>query len=62
MFIKVLEYETANPDQDGTGNVEKHFEPPSGKEITHAMDDDPDKFNNTTTCEPSWTGQRSHHQ
>jgi len=43
MFIKALEYETANPDQDATGTEMHHFDPHTGKEVTV---DDPDEFNN----------------
>ena len=49
MFIKALEYETANPDQDSKGNVANHFDPNSGKEIINAMDDDPDELKGTTS-------------
>jgi len=32
MFIKALEYETVNPDQDGQGNEGRAFDPTTGKE------------------------------
>ena len=32
MFIKALEYETVNPDQDGQGNQGHQFDPTTGKE------------------------------
>jgi hypothetical protein len=32
MFIKALEYETVNPDQDGQGNEGHVFDPDTGKE------------------------------
>jgi hypothetical protein len=40
MFIKALEYETANPDQDSTGSiVAHHFDPTTGRETTQPVDD-----------------------
>jgi hypothetical protein len=47
MFIKALEYETANPDQDSTGNVANHFDPVTGKETSHDLDE----FNGTTSAD-----------
>lgn len=61
MFIKALEYETVNPDQDGQGNEGHHFDP-----TTHAEKKvDPDSRRTHPTVDPinshnhALNGQRS---
>ena len=40
MFIKALEYETVNPEQDSTGNEGRAFDPTTGREEKIDMDEE----------------------
>ena len=58
MFIKALEYETVNPDQDGTGEEVRHFDPQNRKVVPGPVDD-VDEFSQSPPNKANKNGQVS---